>query len=1113
MSSPEVFVQGSLDLTRRVCAELDRRVRAGETVRSEDYFLSFPGLAASEDSALEVILTEFAARVECGQPNVPEEWYERFPQWRGELEELFQLHELMTESHPEPGPGEIPCRVTSMQAAGSRLGHFELLEELGRGALGVVYKARDRKLHRLVALKVLRPGIAAAEDLFRFRQEADSIASLHHPHIVQIYEIGESEGSLYLSLEFMEGGSLLRKMTGTALPEHEAAELVETLARAMHYAHERGIVHRDLKPANILLTLDGIPKIADFSLAGHLDRKGRGAAATNRASPHVIVGTPGYMAPEQAGGTAQHIGPAADVHALGAIMHRLLTGRPKANADGANPRQRAIDRDLEAICAKCLQVKPEDRYADAGALADDLHRWSTGQPVVARPVGVGEQVWKWSKRHPASAALVAVTVVGLLVLLAIILSYNVRLSDALVRARKSQAEASQGAVELKNQLTRSRRSLYNLQLNHAQAVWDRDPSCGKVMLEDLGYCPKDLRDYTWSYLYRLCRRKSLELRMPGPANAVAVTPDGRTLAIGYELPAASNDATGQGRIAVLDLASGKERCTLAAPDGPVTAVVFDPGGRILAAATGCPENAQSGSLRLWDAKTWQQPNTLDQRCPPIWSLAFNADSTLLASAGSNQPVRLWDASTGRTRSTLHGQASLAHTVAFVPRSNLLATGGNDRAVHLWNVETGREESVLGGHKAGVLSLSASPDGRLLASGSADATVFLWDLRERRARTILHGHEGSVRSLAFSPDGQTLASGSEDYTPKLWHVSDGRNTTTLNVHGDHVTSVAFTPDGQRFLSAGRDGFVKAWDVVPGRQRPPLVGHKAKVVAALTTPDGRGLVTASQDRSIKVWDLASGQPAFALPGQSGAGCCLALSPDGWTLASATDDHAVKLWDLANGIERLTLRGHTERVSCLAFSPDGALLATGSFDRTVRIWDLAQRRIHTILTGHTGKVNGLAFAPDGRRLATASDDTTVRLWDAGTGEELAQAPAHEFAAVCVAFHPDGETLVSGGRDWKICTWDAETLTKRQVLLGHSDWVLSIIFSPDGKTMVSATGDKWPNARGEVKLWDPVTGHVRATLPGQTAPIAFSADSGTLITGNQDETLNLLESARLDF
>jgi serine/threonine protein kinase/tetratricopeptide (TPR) repeat protein len=346
-------------------------------------------------------------------------------------------------------------------------GDYEVLEELGRGGMGIVFKARQRSLKRLVALKVMRAGLAASSDeRARFRHEAEAVARLQHPNIVQIHEVGEQEGCPFICFEFVGGGNLQYCLTGAPLEHRAAAELVTTLARAVHFAHQHGIVHRDLKPANILLQRkselrsassstrglasdvalslsDFEPKLTDFGLAKRLD------AELGHTHSGVILGTPSYMAPEQAGGQSKTVGPTADIYSLGATLYELVTGRPPfraattldtviqvLHADPIPPQrlQSTCPRDLETIILKCLQKAPVKRYASADALADDLRRFLDGEPITARPASAWERTIKWARRRPAVAALAAAVSLALVVLVGVVVGYNFYLRHRVDRA-------------------------------------------------------------------------------------------------------------------------------------------------------------------------------------------------------------------------------------------------------------------------------------------------------------------------------------------------------------------------------------------------------------------------------------------------------------------------------------------------------------------------------------------------------------------------------------------------------------------------------------------------------------------------------------------------------
>ncbi|QJW97924.1 protein kinase domain-containing protein [Frigoriglobus tundricola] len=524
---------------------------------------------------------------------------------------------------------------------------YEIIHEVGRGGMGVVYKARQLSLNRLVALKMILSGAhAGPTERERFRREAEAVAALQHPHIVQIFDIGEANGHPYLALEFVSGGSLAQALTGDPWASARAAELVEVLARTMQFAHDAGIVHRDLKPGNILLSAEPgarapepkadapppsaprpaargpssalRPKVTDFGLAKRLDETlGDGGTRTG-----AVMGTPSYIAPEQASGKTSEVGPAVDVYALGAILYELLTGRPPFRGetpldtvlqvlhdDPVSPKRLhpLVPRDLETICLKCLSKSPAKRYATAAALADDLGRFRRGEPIKARPLSAWGRGVKWARRHPALAVLMSVTVIATAALVTVLSvayaqvrnavdekdhqarvaqqeSTSAKEQKALAEAEKRRAEdlaaendrrrreAVQKADELKREADRTRRAAFALQLAQVAILCDRDPLRAAALLDDETRCPRDLRDFTWHYLRRLCQRDDRVYADHGPddpLHAVAYSPTGTIVAT----------AGAAGTIRVWDPAPGAPGPYSRATPGPSTGSRSAPTGR------------------------------------------------------------------------------------------------------------------------------------------------------------------------------------------------------------------------------------------------------------------------------------------------------------------------------------------------------------------------------------------------------------------------------------------------------------------------------------------------------------------------------------------------------
>ena len=1002
-------------------------------------------------------------------------------------------------------------------------GAYELLEEIARGGMGIVFRARQTQINRLVAVKVVVSGVLASPDFVeRFRTETEAVASLNHPNIVPIYEVGDCEGQPFFSMRFIEGGSLAQRIADPArpLPHRDAANLLAKLARAVHYAHQRGILHRDIKPGNILLDAQGEPHLTDFGLARLVEKD------STLTHTMAMLGTPSYMSPEQARGAAKELTTAVDVYGLGAVFYELLTGQPPF-AGGSTietvrqvldkePRRPSalkpgLDRDLETICLKCLEKDPGRRYGSAEAFAADLDRWQQHDPILARPSTPWERISKWIRRN--RAWFVALLAIALLLVGGVAVStwqaveatrarreenkqrIAAQAAQALAETQQKKAEAEKQRAEA--QLTRAEWLSYASKLALAQT--DFETGNGGLALRYLNECQPNLRGWEWGHLWN---RMNAKLTLAGHGTfvaGVAFSGDGKRLVVCSE-----------GEVKMFDAVTGEPLLKFEGHKQNLSCVAFSPDDRWIVTGAGAGgQGIQPGEAKVWDATTGHLRFDLQGHQYPVFAVAISRDGKLIATAAAENTyngseVKIWDAVTGNELLTLPFVENV-RCLAFHPGDQGLLTGTQKGKLEVWDVSSGEKMLTVSAHTDKIHGVAFSPDGKRMISSSWDRTAKIWDAKTGQEIFVLKGHDSAVASAVFSPDGAKIVTSSWDQTAKIWNAETAQEMLTLKGHSAWVWTAAFSPDGKRVVTGSFDNTARVWDAERGQEIPTLKGHWNSVNSLAFRSDGKRLASGSDDGTVKIWDLVAGRELLTLGQKTpawpkGGVWTVAFSPDGRRIVTGGQDQSAKVWDAETGQFLFSLE-HTNVVLSAAFSPDGQRIAvvSGWYGEErggeIKIWDAAGGRLlHTLQPARSAW--SVAFSPDGQRVVTGSASRTVKVWDVTTGVEVLALRGHARGVGGVAFSADGQRIVTGSHDLTAKVWNAATGEALLTLKGHSGFVRTVAFSPDGQRIVTGGDDR------TVRIWEAVTGQEVLVFRGHgdneiVRCVAFSPDGERIVSG----------------
>jgi WD40 repeat protein len=988
---------------------------------------------------------------------------------------------------------------------------YRIVSLLGRGGMGSVYRAWDTRLNAPVALKEMTPQPGLDPDTLmrlraQFRQEAEVLARLSHPNLVDVMDFYEEEGNAYLVMKFIEGVSLARLIAREGrLPEPQVLTWAKQLIDALAYCHSRGILHRDLKPHNVIVTPEGQAVLVDFGLVKLWDPNDPHTQTVMRGA-----GTPEYAPPEQYSPEEGHTDPRSDVYGLGATLYHALTGQAPLSSHVriADPDRFRTPRELNpevseqvnSAVVRAMALSRNDRAQDTGELRSDLF----GEEAAASPPAPAEgrtrvvpeaaerAPTRVAKARPAKGLRVpewfwGVGCVGLLLVVILVgvaigaaMGWSAIFGGATPTVSPSETAKASKAVEATETplasavpatpapspfptgapVTMPALPVFSGMTVLQPAVAITPDNAGEIKELAIwgGGAP---RRVTWSpdgKLFIAASSVGVWIHDAGSLEvlsfvetdydvlSVAVAPDSATLATG--------GGSFRGVAQLWRISDASLLHTLEIERGAVTGLAFSSDGTMLAAGT---TTYDSGEVHLWQVSNGASLGTLEGHLNGVTSVAFSPDEQIVASSGLDGTVRLWQIS---DRSVLHKLAGGGGQVAGIDFSSdgtMLAAVSEDGSVQLWQVSSGVLLSTLEGRQEIGTSVAFAPGDAAIASGSESGDVWVWQLPDGEVLHMLKGHTNAVFGAEFSADGGVLASSSLDGTVRLWNTIEGEALYTFNWYLGAVTTALVSDGAELAVAIGDwDGTVELLQTTDGTPVRRLSEHDGAVAFS---PDGTAMAVKTTYRAIQVWHLPEDRLLSTVESELYIGD-LAVSPEGEYLAVGGAD-VVEVWRVSDGVLLHQLEVGGDYLRHMTFSLDGTLLATAPDDGTVQLWRVSDGALLHKMEGHEYPANAAAFSADGEILASASTDDTVRLWQVSTGAQLRVLEAEYSSLYSVAFSPAGSVVAAGADDGVIHMWRVSDGKPLGELAGHTDEILALTFTADGMYLVSGSPD------GSVRLW----------------------------------------------